>query len=228
MILFVDIEHESGYHAPHGESLLAGRARIAYRLQDLTGQVCLLQRYTDVTPELLGQFDISAMFLSGNSADPNTYDTAQKLAFLDVIASSEVPIFGFCGGHQWIAEALGVPVERIGPLPDGTEDPAPQYAPGWIKEVGYQRVEWLRSHPLTEGIDPDGRYRMAHTWEVSDPPAGFVTLAQTNVSPIQAMVHEARRIVGTQFHPEYWTKKDPAGEQLIYNFCRWAGVIPAS
>jgi gamma-glutamyl-gamma-aminobutyrate hydrolase PuuD len=32
-------------------------------------------------------------------------------------------------------------------------------------------------------------------------------------------------IVGTQFHPEYWTDEHPAGKILIENFCRWAGLI---
>ena len=53
MILFVDNEHVSGYEASFGEMILAARTRLTYRLQDLTGDICLLQRYTDVSLELV-------------------------------------------------------------------------------------------------------------------------------------------------------------------------------
>jgi gamma-glutamyl-gamma-aminobutyrate hydrolase PuuD len=31
-------------------------------------------------------------------------------------------------------------------------------------------------------------------------------------------------MVGTQFHPEYWTDEHPAGRTLIANFLTWAGL----
>ena len=39
------------------------------------------------------------------------------------------------------------------------------------------------------------------------------------------MIDDERHMVGTQFHPEYWTDEHPMGEQLIANFMRWVGLI---
>ena len=66
--------------------------------------------------------------------------------------------------------------------------------------------------------------RHAHGFHVPELPDGFVNLASTPSTPIQLAVHEGRRIVGTQFHPEYWTDEHPAGRALIGNFLRWSGV----
>ena len=32
-------------------------------------------------------------------------------------------------------------------------------------------------------------------------------------------------MIGTQFHPEYWTDEHPAGKTLITNFMQWADLI---
>lgn len=227
MILFVDNEHVSGYEASYGQMVLAARTRISYRLQDMTGQICLLQRYHDVSPELIERFDIRAMFISGNGTDSDRYDPELQEGLRSIIRDGAVPIFGFCGGHQLIAETLGVPIERIGELAEGEDDPNPEYAPGWRTEMGYRPVNLAvgsRDHPLLVGLGEKPVMRHAHSWELKSLPSGFVNLAGTDTTPIQIMVHEQRMLVGTQFHPEYWTDEHPAGERLIRNFCSMAGV----
>jgi GMP synthase (glutamine-hydrolysing) len=229
VILFVDNEHASGYDAAFGQMILAARSRITYRLQDMTGDICLLQRYHDVSPELIDRFDIKAMFISGNGSDAEVYDPRRQVGLRSVIKAASVPIFGFCGGHQLIAETFGVPIERIGKIPEGEEDPNPEYAPGWKTESGYRPVSLNRSatidHPLLAGLADDLVVRHAHAWEIKSLPPGFVNLGGTNMTPIQIMADDERMIVGTQFHPEYWTDEYPAGEQLIRNFCSMAGIV---
>ncbi len=228
MILFVDIEHASGYEASFGEMILAARARISYRLQDMTGQVCLLQRYHDVSPDLIDEFDIKAVFISGNGTDADVYDPVLQEGLRSVIRDGKVPIFGFCGGHQLIAETFGVPIERIAKIPCGEEDPFPQYAPGWETEFGYRPVDLdpgALQHPLLVGVKQQPIVRHAHAWEIKTLPDGFAGLGSTDVSAIQIMSNDERCIVGTQFHPEYWTDEHPAGEQLIKNFCSMAGLL---
>ena len=228
MILFVDIEHASGYEASFGEMILAARARISYRLQDMTGQICLLQRYHDVSPDLIDEFDIKAVFISGNGTDADVYDPVLQEGLRSVIRDGKVPIFGFCGGHQLIAETFGVPIERIAKIPGGEEDPFPQYAPGWETEFGYRPVDLepgALQHPLLAGVKQQPIVRHAHAWEIKTLPDGFAGLGSTDVSAIQIMSNDERCIVGTQFHPEYWTDEHPAGEQLIKNFCSMAGLL---
>ena len=67
-------------------------------------------------------------------------------------------------------------------------------------------------------------FRHAHSWEIASLPEGFENFASTPLTDHQLIVNEERRIVGSQFHPEYWTDAHPAGAAMIRNFCEWAEV----
>ena len=225
MILYVDNEHASTYDGKHADWLLAARTRITYRLGDLTGDVCLLARYGDVDPALVERHGIRAVFISGHGAPPEAYDETQREGLRSIIRDGELPVFGFCGGLQFIASALGVEPVRMGRLPDGADDPHPDYQPGWITELGYEPVTLVGEHPLHEGLGTAPVFRHAHSYHLPSLPDGFERLAETGPCPIQLAAHADRPLAGAQFHPEYWTDEAPAGERLIENFCRWAGVI---
>jgi GMP synthase-like glutamine amidotransferase len=225
VILFVDNEHESTHDKPEAHRLLAARTRISYRLEDLTGDTCLLQRYRNVTPELIDRLGIRGVFISGHGAEASAYDEGDRVGLREVIAAGVTPVFGFCGGLQFMGETLGTPLERIGRIPDDEDDPYPQYQPGWRKEVGYFPVRSVAEHALLDGLGSEPVFRHAHTWHLPEPPSGFVTLASTELTSVQLVVHESLPLAGSQFHPEYWTEEHPDGETLIANFCRWAGLI---
>ena len=225
MIVYVDNEHASVYEREGTEWLLAARARIAYRLEDLVGDTCLLQRYQSVTHDLIADHTVRALFISGHGAPQEAYEEADRTALREIIRDGTLPVFGFCGGLQFIAETLGVEVVRVGRIPAGEEDPAPTYQPGWIKEVGYQPIRLIGDHPLHAGLGDAPVFRHAHTWELAGVPEGFVCIGETDVTPIQIAVHETLPLAGTQFHPEYWTDDAPAGRRLIENWCRHVGLI---
>jgi len=224
MILYVDYEHASTYTKPGTDWLLAARARISYRLQDLTGHRCLLQRYPDVDVDLIRELGIAAMFISGNGADPDVYDDGELGGLREIVRSGATPVFGFCGGFQFMGEALGAPLERVGLLAEGEFDPHPDYQPGWRTELGYAPVVLVGEHPLHSGLGVEPAFRHAHALELTALPEGFTNLARTDVTELQLMAHEELPLVGTQFHPEYWTDEHPAGRQLIENFCRWVDL----
>ena len=225
MILFVDNEHASGYKQSWGEFILAARTRITYRLEDITGDTCLLQRYNNVDPDLIDRYAIRAMFISGSGTDKDEYDSAEQEGLREVIRQSTVPIFGFCGGFQVLAETLGAPLERIGEIPGGVADPDPDYVPGWLKEVGYMPVELASEHELAAGLGEAPVFRQHHNWEIKDLPEGFSNHARSAITEYQMVAHDGLRIMGTQFHPEYYTDEYPAGRVLIENFCRWSGIL---
>ena len=225
MIVYVDNEHASVYEREGTEWLLAARAWIAYRLEDLVGDTCLLQRYQSVTHDLIADHTVRALFISGHGAPQEAYEEADRAALREIIRDGTLPVFGFCGGLQFIAETLGVEVVRVGRIPAGEEDPAPTYQPGWIKEVGYQPIRLIGDHPLHAGLGDAPVFRHAHTWELASLPEGFVCIGETDVTPIQMAVHETLPLAGTQFHPEYWTDDAPAGRRLIENWCRHVGLI---
>lgn len=224
MILYVDNEHASVYERPKMSWLAAARLRITYRLQDLTGDICLVQRYPDVNPELIERLGIRAVFISGHGAPPELYDETERAGLRAIVSDGRIPVFGFCGGLQFIAETLGTEIRRIGRIPDGVEDPAPTYEPGWLKEVGYEPVRVVADHPLVAGLGDAPVFRHAHTWELADAPDGFDVLAETDLTRVQLAAHRDLPLAGSQFHPEYWTDEAQAGRVLIENFCRWAGV----
>lgn len=224
MIVLIDNEHADGYLQPWGEKLMAARVRIKYRLEDITGEPCLIVRYNKVTPEMLDALQVRAVFVSGNGTDATHYTPEEQAGMFRVFRARRWPTFGFCGGFQVMAQAYGARLERIGPLPAGEVDPNPDFAPGMKKEFGYQPVPLTQMHPLLEGLGPAPVMRQAHSWEIKEAPDGFDVYASSAISPVQMIIHRDLPLVGTQFHPEYYTDEHPAGRTLIENFCRMVGL----
>jgi GMP synthase (glutamine-hydrolysing) len=225
MIVFVDYEHPDGRSKPWGEALLAARAWITYRLEDLAGQHCMLVRYDRITPELVERLGAKALFISGNSTDPNHYDPERLEPLRTIVTDGDVPTFGFCGGFQFIADALGADVARVEIDPQtAPAERVREYPDGRLAEVGYHPVDLVSDHPLLAGLDPEPVVRHSHSLEIPTLPTGFTKLASTAITEIQMAVDDERRLAGTQFHPEYYTDGHPAGRRMIENFLSWAGV----
>lgn len=229
MIIFVDYEHADGRSTEWGEKVLAARTWITYRLEDLAGQPCHLVRYDHLDADLLQRLGATAMFISGNGTDPSRYDARSLAPLHSIIETSAIPIFGFCGGLQCIARALGIeltPIETDDTTPPELLRPFGTNDDGSVKygEAGYHPVSIDADHPLVDGLGPEPVFRHAHYLQVPQLPAGFETLASSVVTPIQMAVSDERKMAGTQFHPEYWTDQHPAGSVMISNFLRWAGV----
>lgn len=219
MIVFVDYEHNKAHSKPWGEKMLAARTWITYRLEDLSGQHCMLVRYDRISVELLEQLGATAICISGNSADPRDYDPAAVAALTGIVQDRRLPMFGFCGGFQFIASALGADVVPLGPT-DQPPSHASPYPEGTKHEFGYFAVERTAEHPVLEGLEAP-IVRHAHALHVPAAPDGFEVLASTDITPIQMAVDDTHKIVGTQFHPEYWTDEHPAGRIMISNFFEW-------
>jgi len=226
VIVLVDNEHPSGYAQPWGEKIMAARVRIKYELEDLSGHECLIVRWDKVSVELLGRVGAAAVFISGNSAQPDDYERHQLVGMYEALRSLRWPTFGFCGGHQVIGDAFGAQLAPIGELADGEEafGEAADFAPGLRAELGYFPVQITRDHPVLDGVGRSPVVRHAHSWELKSLPPGFTNYAATDMTPIQVIVHDQAPIVGTQFHPEYATDEHPAGRHMIANFIRWAGI----
>lgn len=235
MIIFVDYEHVRAHDSTWGEKLLAARTRITYRLEDLANQHCLLVRYDRITPQLVHDLDAKAIFISGNGTAPSHYTDASLAPLRSIVGESGLPIFGFCGGFQCIAEALGsavvpleptIDVDDVGEATAATADAAEQEPPATRGpvEFGYLPIDVTVDHPVLAGLGQSPVFRHAHSLHVPNPPDGFDVLASTEITPVQMAIHNERRIVGTQFHPEYWTEEHSDGETMIANFLQWSGV----
>lgn len=229
MIVFIDYEHIDGRSAAWGEKVQAARTWITYRLEDISGRPCHLVRYDRIDQALLDQLGAEAIFISGNGTDPSRYEPAALEPLHTIIQNAAVPTFGFCGGFQCIAQALGVPL-----IPITVDDTTPTQllrpfgldADGHEKqgEAGYHAITLETKHELLDGVGDAPVFRHAHYLQVPSLPDGFQSLASTVITPIQMAVDDERRIVGTQFHPEYYTDEHPAGRLMIENFLRWSGL----
>ena len=186
----------------------------------------MLVRYDRITPELLERLGVEAIFISGQGTNPAKYRAADTATFAEIIRTSGLPVFGFCGGWQFMAGCFGSDLVRIDvPEEHKDDDIITEWPGGRIAEYGYYPVDIAdRSHPLLEGLSDAPTFRHAHGLHIPNPPDGFQPLASTPVTPVQMAVDDDRRMVGTQFHPEYWTDEHPDGRQMIANFLRWAGV----
>lgn len=226
MLIFVDYEHAERYKDGNGSNIQAARTWIGYRLEDLSDLPCLLVRWNKITPELLKQVDAKAIFISGNGADPSLYEADELQPLYEIIRTSGLPIFGFCGGFQCFAQALGSELKLIDVADDAEEtEMLKKWPNGYFGEIGYHPVELTGEHVLLDGLGEAPVFRHAHGMHIPDPPDGFQVLARTETTPVQLAVSDELRIIGTQFHPEYWTDEHPAGRTLIENFMRWANII---
>lgn len=227
MLAFVDYEHADRYTTEGGDRILAARTRITYRLEDLSGQHCMLVRYDRVTPELFAKLGVTGLFISGNGTDLDRYDPADLEPLAEIVRKAEIPAFGFCGGFQFIAQALGarvVPIDASLIDSVAADDRLIEMPKGRPFEFGYHPVEVVEGHDLLASSGDAPVYRHAHGLHVPELPDGFTLHASTDATPVQLAIDDDRRIVGTQFHPEYWTDEHPAGKTLIANFMTWAGL----
>ena len=116
------------------------------------------------------------------------------------LLSSGVPVLGICYGMQLLARDLKAPLVKL---------ERREYGPAEL------RVERPES-PLFAGVSARSRVWMSHGDSVLEPPPGFTAIASTDRCNIAAIGDDARRIYGTQFHPE--VVQTQYGKQILDNF----------
>jgi GMP synthase (glutamine-hydrolysing) len=167
------------------------------------------------------------VFISGNTPDWVEYNWEEFKPLQTVIRSGEVPVLGFCGGHQFIGITYGAHCEALGPLEAGETDLMPEYHPGMRKEKGWLPLQIRAAgHPLFKGFEAKPPVVMqSHYWEIKGLPERFDLLASTDWCKTQVMQHCDLPIYGIQGHPEAYTAEYPDGKQFIHNFAAAAGII---
>jgi len=245
MICYVDMEHEKVLQSEEERAAHQARcADVKRRLEETSGDVCVVQRYRHVTRQWLSKLEVKALVISGNVTDWAEYDEADLAEMCHIIRSAELPILGICGGLQLIAMAYGVPIGPMRQLKEGEDDPYPDFAPGYFKEWGFIPVRVLKPDPLFGSLGEKPVFLAAHYWEVKEIPPGFELLASSDACRIQAVRQTGKLVCGTQFHPEAYTeggadRRSPLvnlvypegyteeqtdGRKLLVNFFRVAGI----
>jgi GMP synthase (glutamine-hydrolysing) len=226
MICYVDIEHDKVLQHPDKRSShLAGRMEIKLRLEEISGEPCLVQHYSNLTGQRLAEWGVRALLISGNGTPWDEYAAQDLAEMYDIIRSARLPILGFCGGCQLIAMAHGVRVDYMRPLCDGEQDARPNYREGWFKESDFMPVRVLQPDPLFKGLGDRPVFYQAHAEEVKGSPPDFEVLASSDACPIQALKQVDGMVYGTQFHPEWYSEEQTDGRRLLTNFFKIVGIL---
>jgi len=152
----------------------------------------------DADPELFLEFKPTGIILSGGHESVTEHDTAR---IPDEIFQLGCPVLGICYGMQAMAAQLGGEV-----------------VVGAHREFGEACVHIQRENPLFKGITEGAStvVWMSHGDAVVKLPEGFVTIGQTENTPIAAMADVHRHYYGVQFHPE--VTHTVQGERILARF----------
>lgn len=227
MILHIITETRENYEKGGGHP-------VKLRLEKISGQPCLVQYYADVTPSKVKRWGIRAVVFGGYGTALNKHKLETFQGIYELAREGEIPMIGFCGGHQLIAELWAEHNDRkltrmasypIRKLRKHEPDYNPSYHPGQFKEWGFHPIRVVRKDPLFRGLPNPFMACEQHMREVKKLPRDFVLLASTKEVRVQAYRHKSRLIYGTQFHCENYTDHYPAGKKAIQNFFKIAGII---
>jgi GMP synthase-like glutamine amidotransferase len=220
MICYLDLEHERFLADPKDRDTNLARASDAKRkLEAITGEACLVQRYPGVSLERLSEWGVRAVAISGNVTGWEHYEEAELENLREIIRVAPVPIIGFCGGCQLIATTLGGKVGPMRRLATDEPDPYPDFGPaGFAKEFGFSRVRVTTPSPLFEGLGEEPVFFQAHYCEIKALPPGMANLATSDQCDIQVIKRQDRLVYGTQFHPERYSDDCPDGRTLLSSF----------
>jgi len=229
MVLYVAMaKSEENYLDRAGELLFEHKLRF----EQLSGWPCLMMRYPWVSPEVMDQYPIRAILISGFGHGWDEMEMSELYGLYDLLHTIDVPVLGICGGHQLLAhvftkdfrstdELCDQPMRRLQP---GEPDWNPDYHPGYFVESGMQPVTVIQPDPLFADLPELIYVRQSHFCEVKHLPADFRLLASGDHCRLQAMRHTRLSIYGVQFHPELYTDYYPHGRQILRNFFAIAGA----
>lgn len=193
------------------------------KVQDMTSLPCILVHYSEISWKEFAGSHVKAILLMAQRKRMNNELQAVMAAF---IRDNRIPMIGFCGGQQMIAEAFGGVTSPMRKLKPGEPDPNPKYYPGRFKEWGFMPVRIVKRDPIFAGFGPELVVREMHAFEVTRLPAEFEVLASSDECKLEMIKHRDRLLYGTQFHPEAYDEAHLDGKKLLQNFFHLAGVLP--
>jgi glutamine amidotransferase len=134
------------------------------------------------------------------------------------------PLMGICLGTQIVLDySEENNTDCVGLVPGSTKRFPDQLASAGralkIPHMGWNNVEFKRSHPVFSGISPDAEFYFVHSYypAPSDESAFF---GVTDYGIKFCSVLAVKNLVAMQFHPE---KSGRPGLQILRNFCNWRG-----
>ncbi len=173
-----------------------GSKDIAFLKQLVSGHNVSTIPYGEITTS---NTDFSDVFvLSGGHTFPIEGNVNKLQREIDLVQSSNKPIFGICLGFELIGHVFGATLREM-----------PH------KEHGIIDITIVQNDPIFRSI-PNFQVYESHRWVVSELGTELIPLA-TSRDGIEAVRHVSRPIYGVQFHPEMFVEKT-CGDEIFNNF----------
>jgi GMP synthase-like glutamine amidotransferase len=189
------------------DEAMADHRETAARLASLSGAPVSTSHYLD--EDVLD--GATGVVISRSYAPWSAHDGDALRRFGGRLAESGIPALGICAGMQVMVMAAG---GTVGPMAvDGREPER-----GFVEVHVRPGADLLAGQPGSVVVHED------HSDEVWMLPPGFTVTAHNATCPIQAISAPERRWWGTQFHPEMWTDAHAAGERILRQWLRLAGL----
>ena len=134
-----------------------------------------------------------------------------------------IPILGICLGTQIIfdfseedggTQTLGLIRGRVVKFPQSLM---------WMNEklkvphMGWNKVNWIKPHPVFEGLDVDYEYYFVHSYfGIPEDKNVICGITFYGINFVSAIAY--KNLVAVQFHPE---KSGKPGLQILKQFCEW-------
>ncbi|MBC7286451.1 MAG: gamma-glutamyl-gamma-aminobutyrate hydrolase family protein [Armatimonadetes bacterium] len=227
MVLIVSMARKTEYDASDGATGLKRK------FEELARCPVVVLHYTEVTPRNIELIRPRAVFITGFGYSWSEIHVPDLYNLNDFLHSTEVPVYGACGGHQLIGFCFNRNLRRVKRLRDepmrrlrpGETDLGPvSHNPGYYIARGFTEVQVVAKDPIFDGLGRKIRVLEAHYCEVKKLPPGFKLLATSQECKIEMMRHCERPIYGAQFHAEVWQEPYMDGKRIMSNFFRIAGL----
>lgn len=202
-LLYVLSEHRGALDDERLARYEADRARLASLAPGVVVE--------SVPYEELSSLDADAVVLSGSYDRWDSHDSDALERLHRLLRDRREPTLGICAGLQTMARALG---GRI----DHAASPT----------IGNELIEVLDDTCILAGIG--GRFAVVahHGDEVVEVPATLRVVARSASCAVEVVAATDRPWWGTQFHPELWDERRPAGRAILCRFLRLAGLPAVS
>ena len=175
-------------------------------------------------PEVVRQAD--RIVFPGVGAAGSAMETLHRTGLAEALTESVrkgTPLLGICIGCQILLESseedggttcLGIVPGQVRRFRfEDRLHPRPK-----VPHMGWNTVEFLRPHPVLEGIESGTHFYFVHSYYPAPALPGSV-LGRTDYSGTEfAAILDAGNAVATQFHTE---KSGEAGLRILANFAKW-------
>jgi GMP synthase (glutamine-hydrolysing) len=148
--------------------------------------------------------EVSGLILSGGRGSP--YEPLNLTANFVALMNFDVPIIGFCLGHEIIAISHR---GRLKKLPDYLSRK---------EKITITKPD----DPIFEGLNSSEIFlHRRHHYHISELPPDFESLAKSDITPNEIIRHRSKTIYGFQAHPEV---SGNDGILMVSNFLRMCGL----